>query len=77
MARNLFAYWRMPEEDTFIEFFADMEVLGPNHQVRHFPDDAFASNTWGQLPPRSYFRFDEEAIRAEWEQSQQLGSPLS
>ena len=77
MAQNLFAYWRMPEEDTFIEFFADMEVLGPNHQVRHFPDDAFASNTWGQLPPRSYFRFDEEAIRAEWDQSQQLGAPLS
>jgi catechol 2,3-dioxygenase-like lactoylglutathione lyase family enzyme len=77
MAQNLFSYWRMVEEEVFIELFTDMEQLGPDHEPRRFPDDAFASNTWGQLPPRSYFRFDEDAIRAEWEQSQQLGVPLA
>jgi catechol 2,3-dioxygenase-like lactoylglutathione lyase family enzyme len=65
MAQNLFAYWRMPEEDLFVEFFCDLEQLDSDHEVRRFPDDPHASNVWGILPPRSYFRFDEEAIRSE------------
>jgi catechol 2,3-dioxygenase-like lactoylglutathione lyase family enzyme len=68
MAQNLFAYARMQEEELFVELFADLERLGPDHEVRHFPDDPHASNVWGLLPPRSYFRFDEEAVRSEREQ---------
>ncbi len=73
MAQNLFAYLRMPEEDLFVELFSDMEQLEPDHVVRHFPDDPHASNVWGQLPPRTYFRFDAEAIEAEKHQLAALG----
>lgn len=70
IAQNLFAYFRMPEEDMFIELFADLEQLETDHEPRRFPDDAHASNVWGALPPRSYFRFDEESVRAELESLQ-------
>ncbi len=73
MAQNLFAYLRMAEEDLFVELFSDMEQLEPDHVVRHFPDDPHASNVWGQLPPRTYFRFDAEAIEAEKHQLAALG----
>jgi hypothetical protein len=72
MAQNLFAYVRMPEEELFVELFADLERLDEDHVPRRFPDDAHASNAWGQLPPRSYFRFDDEAIRSELEQREAL-----
>jgi len=72
-ARNLYSYFRMPEEELFIEFFCDMEQLLPDHQVRHLPDNAHSSNTWGILPPRSYFRFDAEALRMEEGQSEAYG----
>jgi catechol 2,3-dioxygenase-like lactoylglutathione lyase family enzyme len=75
MAQNLFAYWRMPEEDLFVELYADMEQLPDDHEVRYFPDDPHASNVWGTLPPRSYFRFDDEAIRSERDQLAALESP--
>lgn len=65
MARNLFSYFRMPEEELFVEFFADMEQLPLNHEPRFYPDDAHSSNAWGILPPRSYFRFDQAAIDSE------------
>ena len=65
MAQNLFAYVRMPEEELFVELFADMEQLEPDHEVRRFPDDPHASNVWGVLPPRTYFRFDAAAVAAE------------
>jgi catechol 2,3-dioxygenase-like lactoylglutathione lyase family enzyme len=68
MARNLFSYFRMPEEDLFVELFADLEQLAEDHEPRQYPDDPHSSNTWGTLPPRSYFRFDEEAIKSELEQ---------
>jgi len=68
MAQNLFAYCRMVEEELFVELFCDMEQLEPDHEPRHFPDDPHASNAWGTLPPRSYFRFDEASIEAELEQ---------
>jgi catechol-2,3-dioxygenase len=73
MAQNLFAYVRMPEEELFVELFADLERLQPDHTVRHFPDDPHASNVWGILPPRTYFRFDPEAVQAERDQLAALG----
>ena len=45
------------------------------HEPRHWPDDRFSSNTWGPLPPRSYFRFDEAAIASERE-SLETRAPL-
>jgi catechol-2,3-dioxygenase len=74
MAQNLFSYVRMPEEDLFVELYSDMEVLQSDHTPRHFPDDPHASNAWGQLPPRTYFRFDEEAIRSELEQREAMAA---
>lgn len=68
MARNLFSYFRMYEEDLFVELFADLEQLSEDHEPRQYPDDVHSSNTWGTLPPRSYFRFDDDAIRSELEQ---------
>jgi catechol-2,3-dioxygenase len=65
MAQNLFAYCRITEEELFVELFADMEQLEPDHEPRRFEDDPHGSNAWGILPPRSYFRFDDEAVRAE------------
>jgi len=65
MARNLFSYFRMPEEEHFVELFCDLEQLMEDHEVRYFPDDPHSSNTWGILPPRTYFRFDRAAIEAE------------
>ena len=74
MARNLFSYVRMPEEDTFVELYCDMELLRPDHQPRQWPDDVRSSNAWGTLPPRTYFRFDTDALRIEKEQLIQLGA---
>jgi catechol 2,3-dioxygenase-like lactoylglutathione lyase family enzyme len=74
MARNLFSYFRMHEEDLFVELFADLEQLQEDHQPRQYPDDVHSSNTWGSLPPRSYFRFDQEAIESELEQREAYAS---
>ncbi|MDX1520750.1 MAG: VOC family protein [Anaerolineae bacterium] len=68
MAQNLAAYWRMWEEEHFIEIYTDMQVLDPDHEPVTHPDDPYASNTWGFLPPRSYFKFDAESVRKEREQ---------
>jgi len=76
MARNLFSYFRMAEEELFIELFADLEQLKEEHEIRHFPDDPHSSNTWGILPPRTYFRFDKEAIEAEIAQSYAYGQAI-
>jgi hypothetical protein len=43
---------------------------------RVYPDDRYSSNTWGPLPPRSYFRFDAEAIEHERRSLETLGHPL-
>jgi len=72
MAQNLFAYCRMPEEELFVELFADLEQLDSDHEVRHFADDPHSSNAWGILPPRTYFRFDPESVRAERDQAAAL-----
>jgi catechol 2,3-dioxygenase-like lactoylglutathione lyase family enzyme len=76
MARNLFSYFRMAEEDHFVELFCDLEQLSADHVTRHFPDDPHSSNTWGVLPPRTYFRFDQAAIEAEEQQSYAYGKPI-
>jgi catechol 2,3-dioxygenase-like lactoylglutathione lyase family enzyme len=76
MARNLYSYFRMVEEEHFIELFCDLEQLREDHEVRHFPDDPHSSNTWGILPPRTYFRFDKEAIEAEFAQAYAYGQPI-
>jgi catechol 2,3-dioxygenase-like lactoylglutathione lyase family enzyme len=76
LGRNLAAYVRIPEEECFVELFSDMEQLERDHQPRDWPDDRHSSNTWGTLPPRSYFRFDEAAVQAEREGSEALGYPL-
>jgi len=77
MARNLFSYFRMVEEELFIELFSDLEQLKEDHEVRCFPDDPHSSNTWGILPPRTYFRFDKEAIQAEAQQSHAYGQAIT
>lgn len=77
MARNLFSYFRMREEELFVELFADLEQLPDDHQPRHFPDDPHSSNTWGILPPRTYFRFDQAALDAEDAQAFAYGLPIA
>ena len=76
MARNLFSYFRMREEELFVELFADLEQLPADHLPRHFPDDPHSSNTWGILPPRTYFRFDQAALDAEDSQAYAYGQPV-
>jgi catechol 2,3-dioxygenase-like lactoylglutathione lyase family enzyme len=76
MARNLFSYFRMREEDLFVELFADLEQLPADHVPRRFPDDPHSSNTWGILPPRTYFRFDQAALDAEDSQAYAYGLPI-
>jgi catechol-2,3-dioxygenase len=73
---NIASYVRMVEEECFVELYCDMEQLQPDHQVRHWPDDRYSSNTWGPLPPRSYFRFDAAAIESERESLEMRGVPL-
>jgi len=70
MAQNLASYWRMVEEELFIELYCDMQILDEDHVPVTHPDNAYSSNTWGTLPPRSYFRFDAESIRKESESAQ-------
>jgi catechol 2,3-dioxygenase-like lactoylglutathione lyase family enzyme len=67
MAQNLASYWRMVEEEMFIELYCDMQVLDEDHVPVTHPDNAYSSNTWGTLPPRSYFRFDAASIAKERE----------
>jgi catechol-2,3-dioxygenase len=76
LGRNLSAYVRIPEEECFVEVFCDVEQLEPDHEPREWPDDAHSSNVWGILPPRSYFRFDAEAIESERQGLEAQGIPL-
>jgi catechol 2,3-dioxygenase-like lactoylglutathione lyase family enzyme len=73
---NIASYVRIVEEECFVELYCDMEQLQPDHVPRNYPDDRFSSNTWGPLPPRSYFRFDDEAIASERDSLEMLGVPL-
>jgi catechol 2,3-dioxygenase-like lactoylglutathione lyase family enzyme len=74
---NVASYVRIVEEECFVELYCDMEQLQPDHVPREYPDDRFSSNTWGPLPPRSYFRFDEQAIASERDSLEMLGVPLT
>jgi catechol 2,3-dioxygenase-like lactoylglutathione lyase family enzyme len=76
IAQNVCGYVRITEEPLLVECYVDMEQLEPEHEPRHWPDDRHSSNTWGPLPPRSYFRFDEEAIRYERESLETRGHVL-
>ncbi len=73
---NIASYVRIVEEECFVELYCDMEQLQADHRPRRWPDDRFSSNTWGPLPPRSYFRFDQAAIDSERESLEMLGTPL-
>lgn len=76
IAQNMCGYVRITEEPLLVECYCDMEQLEPEHEPRTFPDDRFSSNTWGPLPPRSYFRFDSAAIESERESLEMQGTPL-
>jgi catechol-2,3-dioxygenase len=73
---NIASYVRIVEESCFVELYCDMEQLQADHEPRDWPDDRFSSNTWGPLPPRSYFRFDPVAVEWERESLELLGRPL-
>jgi catechol 2,3-dioxygenase-like lactoylglutathione lyase family enzyme len=73
---NIASYVRIVEEYCFVELYCDMEQLQEGHVPRDWPDDRFSSNTWGPLPPRSYFRFDSTAVEWERESFEMLGRPL-
>jgi catechol 2,3-dioxygenase-like lactoylglutathione lyase family enzyme len=73
---NIASYVRVVEEECFVELYCDMEQLEADHEPRRWPDNRYSSNTWGPLPPRSYFRFDAAAIASERESLEMLGQPL-
>ncbi len=73
---NIASYVRIVEEECFVELYCDMEQLEAGHEPRRWPDNRYSSNTWGPLPPRSYFRFDERAIESERESLEMQGVPL-
>ena len=73
VAASLFAYIRIPDEELIVELYADMEQLARDHEPRRWEDNPRSSNLWGTLPPRTYFRFDEEAIESERGQLEALG----
>lgn len=74
---NIAAYVRIVEEECFVELYCDMEQLQDDHTPRRWPDNRYSSNTWGPLPPRSYFRFDDDAIESERESLEMQGIPLA
>jgi catechol 2,3-dioxygenase-like lactoylglutathione lyase family enzyme len=76
LGQNLAAYVRIPEEACQVELYCDMEQLADDHEPRDWPDDVRSSNTWGILPPRSYFRFDAAAIESERLGLEAQGHPL-
>ena len=76
IAGNIATYVRITEEPCHVELYCDMELLAPDHEPRTYPDDRYSSNTWGPLPPRSYFRFDPVAIEFERESWETRGRVL-
>lgn len=73
---NIASYVRIVEESCFVELYCDMEQLQADHEPRVWPDDRYSSNTWGPLPPRSYFRFDAAAVESERDSLEMQGVPL-
>ena len=74
---NIASYVRIVEEACFVELYCDMELVARDHEPRVYPDDRYSSNTWGPLPPRSYFRFDDAAIESERDSLEMQGVALS
>jgi catechol 2,3-dioxygenase-like lactoylglutathione lyase family enzyme len=66
----------LAQHGRWLSCYVDMEILEPEHEPRQWPDDRFSSNTWGPLPPRSYFRFDPAAVESERESRETRGVPL-
>jgi len=77
IGQNICGYVRITEEPLLVECYVDMEQLEPDHEPRRWPDERFSSNTWGPLPPRSYFRFDAAAIESERESLETRGVALA
>jgi catechol 2,3-dioxygenase-like lactoylglutathione lyase family enzyme len=73
---NIASYVRIVEEACFVELYCDMERVEADHEPRVWPDDRYSSNTWGPLPPRSYFRFDAAAVESERTSAEMRGEPL-
>ena len=73
---NVASYVRIVEEPCLVELYCDMEQIQSDHEPRVWPDDRYSSNTWGPLPPRSYFRFDAAAVESERESLELQGVPL-
>ena len=76
IAGNIATYVRITEEPCHVELYCDMEQLASDHEPRTYPDDRYSSNTWGPLPPRSYFRFDPVAVEFERESWETRGKLL-
>lgn len=76
IAGNIATYVRVTEEPCHVELYCDMEQLAEDHEPRVYPDDRYSSNTWGPLPPRSYFRFDPVAVEFERESWETRGRQL-
>ncbi len=76
IAGNIASYVRIVEEECHVELYCDMEQLQDDHVPRTYPDDRYSSNTWGPLPPRSYFRFDPVAVEFERESWETRGRAL-
>ena len=76
IAGNIASYVRIVEEECFVELYCDMEQIQTDHRPRVYPDDRYSSNTWGPLPPRSYYRFDPVAIEYERESLETCGQTL-
>jgi catechol 2,3-dioxygenase-like lactoylglutathione lyase family enzyme len=76
IAGNIASYVRITEEECHVELYCDMEQLQDGHVPRIYPDDRYSSNTWGPLPPRSYFRFDPVAVEYERESWETRGKLL-
>jgi catechol 2,3-dioxygenase-like lactoylglutathione lyase family enzyme len=74
---NIASHVRIVEEPCFVELYCDMEQLAPDHEPRVWPDDRYSSNTWGPLPPRSYFRFDDAAVESERDSLEMQGVVLA
>lgn len=73
---NIASYVRIVEEECFVELYCDMEQLEAEREPRIWPDNRYSSNTWGPLPPRSYFRFDAAAVESERESLEMQGQSL-
>ncbi|WP_047865690.1 VOC family protein [Rubrobacter aplysinae] len=73
---NIASYVRIVEEECFVELYCDMEQLEAEREPRVWPDNRYSSNTWGPLPPRSYFRFDDAAVESERESLEMQGQSL-